>query len=430
MSTSQTTEPVVKADRFGNPIDAVVGYARGAIIDSSIAEGRRLRHGQAVAAERVRTDGPDAVAVYTGNQRDLPLRVEDLATYAEEWVGPGLFAEELRQVAIAHLGGREDDAVATFNRTTAGIIATIGAFAEGRPIVSVVPAGARSHASLPRGAKLAGVTCIEADLDEDWRGIIRTNEPLLVVVTTVTSSLERLEDEETISVVEFARSEGAITLLDEAYGARLRTVLHNGRPSLHLGADLTITNCDKAGLAGPRAGILVGRPVLVAAASAKASEVGAEARAPIAAGALRSLQGFDPQDLITESASGQQISDALEARLGAVVERSDLGPMIHEDDIHAIVLQRLGKVTSTLVPAETTSALGAILLRDFGILTVNTHGQPGARVSLRLKPTLDALRRTGGPLQVAEAVDISLNTLTAHFDDTDAISALIFGNSQ
>jgi L-seryl-tRNA(Ser) seleniumtransferase len=430
LSANQATVPTVKTDRFGNPIDPMVGYARGTIIDSSIAEGRRLRHGQAIAAQRVRASGADAVAVYTGNQRDLPLRVEDLATYAEEWVGPGLFADELKEAAIRHLGGGPDDAVAAFNRTTAGIIAAICALAADMPVVSVVPAGARSHASLPRGAKLAGVSCLEVGIDQDWREVIRANRPALVIVTTVTSSLERLEDNESISAVAFAQAEGSVVLLDEAYGARLRTVLHGGMPSLHLGADISITNCDKAGLAGPRAGIMVGRPHLVAAASAKASEVGAEARAPIAAGALRSLQSFNPRDLLTESVSGQEISDALEARLGAVVERSDLGPMIHEDDVHAIVLQRAGNASSTLVPAETTSALGALLLRDYGILTVNTHGQPGARVSLRLKPTLDALRRTGGPLKVGEAVDAALDTLAAQFEDTDAISTLILGSSR
>jgi L-seryl-tRNA(Ser) seleniumtransferase len=428
LSASQSTAPSVKTDRFGNAIDPMVGYARGAIIDSSVAEGRRLRHGQAIAAGRVRTSGADAVAVYTGNQRDLPLRVEDLATYAEEWVGPGLFAEELRQAAIKHLGGRPDDGVAVFNRTTAGIIAVICALAAGRPVISIVPVNARSHASLPRGSKLAGVPCLESGIDRDWQDLIRTHRPALVVVTTVTSSLERLDDEDTAAAVKFAQAEGAVVLLDEAYGARLRTVLHGGKPSLELGADLSITNCDKAGLAGPRAGILVGRPPLVAAASAQASEVGAEARAPIAAGTLRSLQSFDPQDLLTESVSGQQISDALEARLGAVVERSDLGPMIHEDNLHALALQRSGLAETTLVPAETASALGALLLRDHGILTVNTHGQPGARVSLRLKPTLDALRRTGGPLKVAAAVDESLDALAAQLDDTDAISTLILGS--
>src|SRR5215510_13255115 len=117
------------ADRFGNPIDPVVGFARGNIIRSSVDEARRLRQGQAVAADRVRKLGPHSIGVFTGNQRDFPLKPEDLATLCEEWVGPGLFAEDLREVAIAHLGGEGGDGVAVFNRTSAGIIATIAALA-------------------------------------------------------------------------------------------------------------------------------------------------------------------------------------------------------------------------------------------------------------------------------------------------------------
>ena len=41
--------------------------------------------------------------------------------------------------------------------------------------------------------------------------------------------------------------------------------------TLELGADYGITSCDKAGLGGPRAGLMVGRPDLVERAVAHAS---------------------------------------------------------------------------------------------------------------------------------------------------------------
>lgn len=142
-SKSKSPKPT---DRFGNIIDPVVGFARGTIIRSSIDEARRLRQGQAVAADRVRKLGPRSIGVFTGNQRDFPLKPADLATLCEEWVGPGLFANDLREVAIAHLGGKSEDGVAVFNRTSAGIIATIAALAGGSPVISVVPlAGGRTR---------------------------------------------------------------------------------------------------------------------------------------------------------------------------------------------------------------------------------------------------------------------------------------------
>lgn len=181
-------------DRFGNPIDPVVGFARGTIIRSSVDEARRLQQGQAVAAARVRELGPESIGIFTGNQRDFPVSANDLQTLCEEWVGPGLGAKELRAVAVKHMGGKPEDGVAIFNRTSAGIIATIAANAGGKTVVSVVPPGGRSHASVVRGARIAQVKLIEVQGDKDWRSAIEAESPGLVVVTTVTSSLERLED--------------------------------------------------------------------------------------------------------------------------------------------------------------------------------------------------------------------------------------------
>lgn len=430
-ASAANPQPAAPADRFGNAIDPVVGFARGTIIRSSVDEARRLRQGQKVAAERVRELGPHSIGVFTGNQRDFPLRPEDLLTLCEEWVGPGLFAEELREAAVAHLGGESGDGVAVFNRTSAGIIACIAAHAGGRPVLSVVPPGGRSHASVIRGCAIARADLVEVAGDRDWRAALAEAKPRLVVVTTVTSALELLDDAVTAAAVEAAHATGGIVLVDDAYGARLRPVLHGGKPGLALGADLAITNCDKAGLAGPRAGVLAGRADLVTAASAKGAEFGMEARAPIAAGAMRSLQGFRPEDLREEARSGQALAVALAERLGRdVVVVSDLGPMVDEQDVHALVLRRAGRPAEGvgLVPCEVSSALGMVLLRDAGILTVNTHGQPGARVSLRLKPTLDAIGRVGGQEAVVAAVDAALDHLAARIGDVAAISQLVLGD--
>ncbi|BCQ29036.1 aminotransferase class I/II-fold pyridoxal phosphate-dependent enzyme (plasmid) [Caballeronia sp. NK8] len=420
----------VKTDSFGNVIDPTVGFARGSIIRSSIDEALRLRHGQAVAAKRVKLLGAESIGVFTGNQRDFPIHADDIATLCEEWVGPGLAAEELRQVAIGHMGGKTDDAVAVFNRTSAGIIATIAALANGKAFVSVVPPGGRSHASVVRGSKIAGVPAREVHGDKEWAKTIDAERPALVVITTVTSSLERLDDHITREVAHYAQALGAIVFLDEAYGARLRTVLHGGALSLQLGADVSVTNCDKAGLSGPRAGVLVGRPELVTAAAAKGAEFGMEARAPIAAAVLRSLQKYEPRDLREESAAGQKLAEALEQKMGKdLVKRSDLGPMVDEDGVLRVLLKLAGREGEkpVVVPCEATSALGMVLLEDHGILTVNTHGQPGARVSLRLKPTLDALGRTGGLNAVVSAVQKSLEKVAGLIHDRDAIARLVVG---
>ena len=415
-------------DRFGNPIDPSVGYARGTLIRSSADEVRRLRHAQAIAGGRVTTLGSDSIGIFTGNSRRFPLGADDVAVLCEEWVGPGLFKDRLRDVAVSHLGGGDGDDAAVFNRTSAGIVAAILALSNGQPVVSVVPDGDRSHASVVRGCRLAGVPLVEVAGLSDCADPIGEHQPNLVIVTTVTSTLNRLDDARSEAAVAAAKTRGAITLLDEAYGARLRTVLHDGAPSLALGADLSITNADKAGLAGPRAGVMAGSPDALIPVVAQAAELGMEARAPIAAGAMRSLETFDPAMLRDEARDGREVADVLAGMFGEeVVQRSDLGPMIDEEDVHQIVLDRTGFDRTDIVPAETTSAIGMVLLRDNGVLTTNTHGQPGSRVSLRFKPTPGAVARIGGASVLGAALDGAIGHVAENLKDAGWIAELIFG---
>ena len=417
-----------QADRFGNPIDTSVGFARGKFLSSSADEIRRLRHAQSVAAQIVVEKGIETIGVFTGNPRYFPLQPEDIDTYCEEWVGPGLIADELAEAGIAHFGGGET--VVVTNRTSAGIVAAILALCGDRAVVSVVPDGDRSHTSVARGCKLANVEIIEIPGSVDPTEQIAVHAPALVVVTTVTSTLARMSDAQTQRAIAAAKAAGATVFMDEAYGARLRPVLHGGAKSLSMGADFAITNADKAGLSGPRAGILCGLSAPILATLAKASELGQEARAPISVGAMRSLQKFDPEDLRAESRDGQSIADSLVAQWGEdIVQRSDLGPMLDEQDVTARVLASAGCEQSSLVPTEVTACIGMLLLREHGVLTVNTHGAPGGRVSLRLKPTVGALKAVGGVDRLVSALDAAVNTVAARLDDSSWVQTTLFGDA-
>lgn len=418
----------MNTDRFRNVIDPGVGYARGTLLQGSADEVRRLARAGQVAAGFVDREGIDKIAICTGNLRFYPATAEDLNTLCEEWIGPGLFGEELRQSAIAHMGGDGDEVAAVVNRTSAGIVATVLAHAQGRPVLSLVPRGDRSHTSVTRGAKLAGVPVIEAhDLPEVKR-FLAAHVPALLIITTVTSELAMLPDDLIGAATRLAKRAGAVVLLDEAYGARFRPVLHGGAPALSFGADLVITNADKAGLSGPRAGVLCGDASALIPVQAKASELGMEARAPVAVAAMRSLQGFTPDLLIQEAKDGQDLAAALEAIFGAArVTRSALGPKIDEQDAMELVLELAGKSKTDLVPAEITAAVGMIMLREKGIVTVNTHGQPGGRVSIRLKPTTGAVARAGGAGAVATCLQDALREVADHLEDPAWFAALLFG---
>lgn len=418
-------------DRFGNGIDQSVGYARGNVLQGSSDEVRRLVQAGRVAAEFVARESIEKIAICTGNLRFYPATADDLGTLCEEWVGPGLYGEEMRQTAIRHLGGKGHESAAVINRTSAGIVATVLAHAKEKPVLSLVPKGDRSHASVTRGARLARVAVHEVHDLEALRTELAAHQSALTIITPVTSELATLTDELIEGAVQKAKRFGSVVLLDDAYGARFRPVLLDGKPSLDFGADLVITNADKAGLSGPRAGVLCGTAEALIPVQAQASELGMEARAPIAVGAMRSLQGFTPDLLVQEAQDGQDLSEALEAVIGSEnVVRSALGPKIGEEDVLALVKRLAGTQGTTRVPAEVTAAVGMVMLRDKGIVTVNTHGQPGGRVSIRLKPTTGAIARAGGASAVADCFLSALEETAAHLDDTNWFSDLLFGRPE
>lgn len=429
-------EPPVAAaapvrDRFGNAIDSSVGYARGMILSDSYAETLRNSQGMERLRVRVKRLGPDSVHDFTGSPCEFPLEPDDLAVKARESIGPALFGPRLRQLTLRHMGGREDDEAAVFNRTSAGIIATeVALCSEGDTIISVVP-GALSHPSIRRGASIARAVLVEVStLGELQQALAKTKGPL-VIVTGVTSELIVMPEETFRDALQISKRAGRKVLVDDAYGARIRTVMFDQPEARRAGADLAITSNHKAGLLGPRAGLLVGEAVLVRTVIGKAAELGQEGRAPLALGVLRSLERYRPGHLLSEVAAGKSLHAALADRLGpGRVSPTALGPIIEQDDILTIARERT-KETSTrpvVVPAEAAAGLGMLLLEHHGMLTVNALSSPGARASLRLKASEGELDRMGGVGAVVEAVDDAFGRLGRVLEDVAAMRRLILGD--
>ena len=94
----------------------------------------------------------------------------------------------------------------------------------------------------------------------------------------------------------------------------------------------------------------------------------------------------------------------------------------------ALTLKRAGCTSHPrIVPSEASSALGALLLKNYGILTVNVSGMPGARVSLRLKPTSEQIAKVGGVAGVVNAVEATFDELAELVDKPGMICELILG---
>jgi L-seryl-tRNA(Ser) seleniumtransferase len=419
-----------RTDRFGNTIDPMVGYARGRILASPIDDVRRLARAWSLTRERVATHGRDPLAIFTGMSGDLGIESADVHL-CNEWTGSPLVDQELRHAALAHLGGSDVDGFCMLARTSAAMITWLALKAWDAGVISVVPRGGRSHPSVRMGAALARSRLVEIPVDQLTEHTYAATGATCVVVTAVTSSLERLSDDELRAVVDLAHRRHAVVLVDDAYGARLRPVLFGGSPSLSFGADVVVTNSDKAGLRGPRAALVAGRADLVLEMATWAAERGMDARAPVMAGALRALLSFDPDDLRREASDAQRLGRSLAADLGAdMVAQGILGPTVTEEDAVRL-LDRCGaaRVHEHLVPCEATAAIGMVLLRRFGIVTVNTHAQPGARVSLRLKPVLGHLALAGGADAVTAKVRDAVAEVVTIADQPAAMRRLLIGDT-
>lgn len=422
-----TLPDTIQKDRFGNSVDPVVGYARGKILSSPVEESLRVEHAFSLTRSRASEYGKDSLAIFTGMAGTFPIDSEDIAL-CNEWAGSPFVVQELRDAGLAHLGGSDSDGFSMFARSSAALVGWCCVTATDGIVLSVVPEAGHSHASVGYGAALARAQLVELTIDQLADHQFNGGRTLSVVVTAVTSGLEWLTDTQLRSVVEFARAHAAPVLIDDAYGARIRPVLYGGGKSLTFGADVVLTNTDKAGMRGPRGALVAGRRHLVAQLAAWAAERGMDARAPLLIGALRALQRFDPSDLLAEADQAQLLGRAVVAELGTdVVHESALGPTIREDDVLELLTRSNQAVWSDLVPCEAAAAVGMTLLRRRGIITVNTHAQPGARVSLRLKPVLGHLTRAGGADAVAKAIVAAIDEVAELVSSPERARDLLLG---
>jgi L-seryl-tRNA(Ser) seleniumtransferase len=412
-------------DAFGNKVDPIVGYARGRILSTDAAFHRKIRHAHSLI--RARADAGGSFHVLTGNRADFPLAAADLGLRCDGWVGPAIYGPELARLARRHLGADGDSDVALFNRTSAGVIAAVAALVPpGGLVASLVPRG-RAHPCVRRGARLVGATVVEGLSLSSLADTLAGRRPDLAIVTPITSELDAYEDATLLQVVNECREQRITTLVDDAYGTRVRPVLLDGPRTLELPVDLGITNSDKAALGGPRAGIMVGRPDPVAQVQAYAVSIGQEAREPTGLAVLRALERWTPDLLLSDASHGQALAAALANRLGGEhVRLTLLGPSISEEAILALMFERAG-LSHEAAPVEATALLGLLLLEAHGIVTVNALSEAGARPSVRLKPTLDAVPALGGADRLAAIVDESISRASTMLGDAGVLAELILG---
>ncbi len=423
------TRRVGGTDRFGNPVDPTVGYAHGRILRGTDEEVAKTLWARRLVGERIAARGSDAVFDLTGMNRGCPLEPEDLPALRSHVPFFARFEGAAEPVAIKYMGGDPErhDAV-ILNRVSAATLVTLLCLVRGgETVASLAPSGGQTHPSVRRPVAMAGGRLREfSEVEALERAWPRLGRVRLLVVTPISASKHHLPAEAFRRAVAFARKRKALVFVDDAHMAS-RTAFYEEPPAFAVAdVDLAVCSADKH-VAGPRAGVLVGRRDLIAAIRSRAFELGLDAQAGQYAGVYNALRNFDPKPVAEAGRLARQLLPRLQARYGE--SRAYLGGpgvSIGGEDAVEIARERAGhRRRPRLTPVEANALMALSMLREHGILTISAVAMPGSAPVVRLMMYPDGGRL--GLERLEAALGQAFDRLSEVLDDLEAARPLILG---
>lgn len=416
-----------KRDRFGNALDPVVGYARGAIIADEVAESLRQARAYSIIRDRYARFSDAGIYNLTGLIRAFPFAPgdEDAMRSYVHFIAHS--QGELETLAIERLGGcrdAHDGFLAT--RITAGILAIMLALLEsGDRVLSLVERD-RSHPSVKQGVVLARGEFEESVGIEAFAEAVRLDPaPRMVVITTISPSKHHLPLPDLIRAIELGRRRGALVVLDDAHMAS-RLALYDEPPALALtpGPDVTVWSLDKH-MGGPRSGFVAGRSDLIRRIKARALALGVEAQLGQIIAGYRAVEAFDPRPVREAAKSAERILAALGNATHGLGYLAGAGVAVGGEDFLGIALARAGREQTTLKPIEAVAFGSMTILEKMGAVTIPAVGMPGASCTFRLMTYPDGARM--GERAIIDAWNMAIEATTAALDDPARVKAILLG---
>lgn len=343
------------------------------LINSQVDEVKKRENSLKIIDSIIKKHGRNALYDLTGLAGGFNLNPEDM-DLLETYAGPAIFENELQRLGKEHLGGEK---IFAFNRTTSGILATILALVKpGDEVIHYLPKFP-SHPSIPRSTELLGASYKEFDNINDFKV---QNNTSLVIITGSTMDHDIIEEEEFFKIINISKSKNIPVFVDDASGARLRTVLYKQPKAMDMGADIVITSTDKL-MNGPRAGLMAGKKDIIDLIKSKAHGFGLEAQTATIVGIIRAIEKFSGERMIGAFKDKHEIYGALKKDIESIRE-TPTGIMISADDI-IVELKKKGAKTD-LTSNDVACVFAALLLRNYRILTIPAVGMPGASSTLRI----------------------------------------------
>lgn len=354
----------------------------------------------------------------TGLSGGFPIKQEDI-NLLETYAGPAIFEVQLQPLGIKHLGGEK---VLALNRTSSGLLAAILALVKpDHEVVHFLPQ-LPSHPSIPRSVKLVKGNYREFTDAEEMQIDENTD---LVIITGSTMDHQIITEEDFLKVIKLSQRKNVPVLVDDASGARLRTIIYKQPRALDMGADLVITSTDKL-MEGPRGGLMSGKTELIDLIKTKANQFGLEAQPPLIAGMVRSLEKFTPEMILKSQQKKKELYMVLKEYL--TVEETPTGIMLLPEDV-VKKLESMDVGTSEdetpLNPEEVATILVMILLRDHNIITIPAVGMPGASPTIRMDMASKDAERIDVEY-ISQAFTESFSKLKKIIVDRQACESILF----
>lgn len=429
---------MTQAKRYPNAIDPVLGYAPGTILTDDLADYRSVLAAEEVLLYRYKKEGLDGVknVMMLVDNCSLPDYFRGSA-YEERYLASKLSEERLEALVKAHLGGDESFSVSAFNRTTAANLTVVLALARpGTAVPYVVPKYPKpgfkghGHPSIPRAVELAPAHCPIVVTLEELRAVVDRSEVSLIAVCPSYRGV--IAEEITRGACQLGRSRGIPVFVDDASGARIRTIGERQARAVDLGADVVVTSCEKYGLNGPRAAVVVGRKELMVRIGAKAAILGTEARPSVVAAIVRCLEEFTPERGAAIYRDWEErhraLFEAMRKVFGDRVSWKPYGGVwLLPEDILEIAMERAGLEETEFAPVDASTALAMILLRTRGYMTIPALHYPGASKSLTIHLAQPSAQRLT-PHEITAAVDEAFTTLAMILTSREKMQAVLFGS--
>ncbi|HEX2829806.1 MAG TPA: hypothetical protein VHP37_25895 [Burkholderiales bacterium] len=415
-------------DRFGNPHDPIVGYARGSILKGTDEEVARMLKARHMVGNRVRTLGKDSVYDLSGMNRGAGLTEEEVPHLTSHVPFFERFEGKTEPLAIKHMGADpERHRALIVNRVSAAnFIALTTILKPGDTVLALAPKGGTCHPSTVRPIAMAGADFQQFhsidDLERAWQ---EQGPPRLLLITPISASKRHIDLADVQRALALPRGADTLAYLDDAHMASRVGFFREPRTFQVGDVDLAVCSADKH-VAGPRAGVFVGRPDLVEEIGSRIYELGLEAQAGQYVGVGNALRNFDPEVIRRAGEVAKELLEVMKTQYGDRVYQGGPGVSIGGDDVLSIAMEQAGaREKPRLVAIEAAGLVAMDMLGEDGILTIGAVSMPGSAPVLRLMMYPDGGRL--GVERIAASVENAIGKLAKCVNDVDAAREKLLG---